>query len=256
MVCHRFTEGSTGKNTTMIRRLATLCAILAGLAAGSAIASEAAIRKAVEAKFPGVPVDSVSKTPFSGIYEVVVGGGRRIVYTDEKVSYIFVGNLLDTRGGGERDLTAERSAQLNAQSLRKSTDNAVKRVRGNGKRVLYTFEDPNCGYCRELQKELMKVTDVTIYTFLWPILSPDSREKSIAVWCAKDRAKAWDDLMSRGVAPAAAKCDAPLDKNHELAQRFGIRGTPAIFLGDGRQVGAGYVPAAELEQALNSVAAK
>jgi thiol:disulfide interchange protein DsbC len=133
----------------------------------------------------------------------------------------------------------------------------VKRVRGNGKRVLYTFEDPNCGYCRELQKELMKLSDVTIYTFLWPILSPDSVDKSRAVWCAKDRAKAWDDLMSRGVAPqAGAQCDAPFDKNHELAQRFGIRGTPAVFLADGRQVGAGYVPAAELEQALNSVAAK
>jgi thiol:disulfide interchange protein DsbC len=164
---------------------------------------------------------------------------------------------VDLRAGAERNLTRERNAQLAAQSLRKSTDNAVKRVRGNGKRVIYTFEDPNCGYCRELQKELMKLSDVTIYTFLWPILSPDSIDKSRAVWCSKDRAKAWDDLMSRGVAPqAGAKCDAPFERNHELAQRFGIRGTPAIFLGDGRQVGAGFVPATELEQALNSVAAK
>ena len=239
----------------MIRRLATLCAILAGLAAGSAIASEAAIRQSFQARFPNAVVESVARTPSAGIYEVVFNG--QIAYTDEKLNFVFFGNLVDLRAGAERNLTRERNAQMAAQSLRKSADNAVKRVRGNGKRVLYTFEDPNCGYCRELQKELMKLSDVTIYTFLWPILSPDSIDKSRAVWCAKDRAKAWDDMMSRGVTPQnSAKCDAPFEKNHELAQRFGIRGTPAVFLGDGRQVGAGYVPAAELEQALNSVAAK
>ena len=239
----------------MIRRLAALCAILAALAAGSAMASEAAIRQSFQARFPNATVESVTRTPFAGIYEVVFNG--QIAYTDEKLNFVFFGNLVDTRAGAERNLTRERNAQLASQSLRKSADDAVKRVRGNGKRVLYTFEDPNCGYCRELQKELMKLSDVTIYTFLWPILSPDSIDKSRAVWCAKDRAKAWDDLMSRGVAPqAGAKCDAPFERNHELAQRFGIRGTPAGFLGDGRQIGAGYVPAAGLGQALNSVASK
>ena len=239
----------------MIRRIATLCTFLAGLAAVSAIASEAAIRQSFQARFPKATVESVARTPFAGIYEVVFNG--QIAYTDEKLNFVFFGNLVDMRAGAERNITRERNAELAAQSLRKSADNAVKRVRGNGKRVLYTFEDPNCGYCRELQKELMKLSDVTIYTFLWPILSPDSIDKSRAVWCAKDRAKAWDDLMSRGVAPqAGAKCDAPFERNHELAQRFGFRGTPAVFLGDGRQVGAGYVPATELEQALNSVAAK
>src|SRR5512134_1664146 len=185
----------------MIRRLATLCAILAGLAAGSAIASEAAIRQSFQARFPNATVESVARTPFSGIYEVVFNG--QIAYTDEKLNFVFFGNLVDLRSGAERNLTRERSSELNSQSLRKSSDNAIKRVRGNGKRVLYTFEDPNCGFCRELQKEVMKLTDVTVYTFLWPILSPDSVEKSRAVWCSKDRAKAWDDLMSRGVAPQA-----------------------------------------------------
>jgi thiol:disulfide interchange protein DsbC len=239
----------------MLRKIAAMFLVVAGLAAGTACASEAAIRQGFQAKFPNATVDSVARTPFAGIYEVVFNG--QIAYTDEKMNFVFFGNLVDVRAGAERNLTRERGAQLASQALRKSSDNAIKRVRGNGKRVMYTFEDPNCGYCRELQKEVMKLTDVTVYTFLWPILSPDSVEKSKAVWCSKDRAKAWDDLMSRGVAPpASAQCDGPFDKNHELAQRFGIRGTPAIFLTDGRQVGAGYVPAAELEQALNSVASK
>jgi thiol:disulfide interchange protein DsbC len=239
----------------MLRKLATTLVVLAGLAAGSACASETAIQQAFQKRFPNAVVESVARTPFAGIYEVVFNG--QIAYTDEKLNFVFFGNLVDVRTGAERNLTRERSAQLNSQTLRKSADNAVKRVRGNGKRVLYTFEDPNCPYCRELQKELLKLSDVTIYTFLWPILSPDSVEKSTGVWCSKDRAKAWDDLMSRGVAPqAGAKCDVPFAKIHELAQRFGIRGTPAVYLADGRQVGGGYVPANELEQALNSVASK
>ena len=149
-------------------------------------------------------------------------------------------------------LNKEQLTELAARLLARSTDNAIKRVRGNGKRVLYTFEDPNCGYCRQQQKELLKLNDITIYTFLWPILSQDSVEKSRAVWCAKDRAKAWDDLMSNNVMPPPGKCDAPLKNNIELAQRFGARGTPAIFLADGSML-PGFMPAEKLEQALNSV---
>ena len=238
-----------------LRKLATIVAVLAGFAAGSACASEAAIQQSFQKRFPSATVESVARTPFAGIYEVVFNG--QIAYTDEKLSFVFFGNLVDVRSGTDRNLTRERNAQLTAVALKNSTDSAIKRVRGNGKRLIYTFEDPNCPYCRELQKELMKLTDITIYTFLLPILSADSAEKSRAVWCAKDRAKAWDDLMSRGAAPqTGAKCDAPFEKTRELAQRFGIRGTPAVYLADGRQVGGGYVPAAELEQALNSVASK
>jgi thiol:disulfide interchange protein DsbC len=238
----------------MLIKLIAPSLMLACLAVGAAHASEAVIRKGVQARFPELVVESVQKTPFGGIYEVVVGG--RVIYTDEKVSYIFIGNLIDARGAAERDLTRERNAQLAVQALKKASDNAIKRVRGNGKRVIYTFEDPNCGYCKQLQKELVKVNDVTIYTFLWPILSQDSVDKSRAIWCAKDRAKAWDDFMLRGsAAQSDGKCDAPFDRNMELAQRFGIRGTPAIFLADGRMLG-GYLPAAELEQAMSSASAK
>jgi thiol:disulfide interchange protein DsbC len=238
----------------MLRKLAAILLAVTGLAAGAAHGSEAAIRKAVQARFADLTVESVAKTPFSGLYEVVLSG--RILYTDEKVTYIFIGNLLDTRGNGERDLTRERGAQIAAQTLRKATDQAIKRVRGTGKRVIYTFEDPNCGYCKQLQKELVKVNDVTVYTFLTPILSQDSVDKSRAIWCAKDRGKAWEDVMLRGAAPQGeAKCEVPLEKNMELVQRFRINGTPAIFLADGRMLG-GYVPADQLEQAMNSAISK
>lgn len=240
----------------MIRSIAAALLVATALSAGPVNGSEADIRKAIQSKFRDAQVESVSKTPFSGIYEVVLGG--RILYTDEKGSFVFIGNLLDLRGPTERDLTDERAGQITAQTLKQSVDLAIKRVRGNGKRVIYTFEDPNCGWCRKFHGELARVNNVTIYTFLWPILSPDSVEKSKAVWCARDRIKAWDDVMTRGTVQmqeAGRSCDTPIEKNLALAKRFGARGTPAVYLADGRQVG-GFVPADKLEEALNAVPAK
>jgi len=237
----------------MFREIAATLLASSALAAGAAHASDASIRQAFQNKVPGLTVESVGKSPMAGLYEVVAGG--QIFYVDEKVNFVIRGVLFDARTPAMRNVTAARNAELAAALLRKSTNLAIKRVRGNGKRVLYTFEDPNCGYCRQLQKELLKLNDVTIYTFLWPILSEDSVAKSKAVWCARDRARAWDDLMSNGVAPQNdAKCDTPLEKNMELAQRFGIRGTPGVFLADGRSIG-GYLAADKIEEELRSPAA-
>jgi thiol:disulfide interchange protein DsbC len=235
----------------MLRILAAVLLIAIGCEASAASPGESEIRKAMQARFPGTPIESVTKTPFPGIFEVVVGG--RIIYTDEKTSYVFIGSLIDARTMPERNLTAERTSELTMDALSKSTASAIKRVRGSGKRTIYTMEDPNCGYCKAFHKELAKVNDVTIYTFLWPILSPDSADKSKLVWCAKDRVKAWDDIMARGVLPQNdGKCDTPIEKNKELAQRLGARGTPAVYLADGRQL-PGMVPADKLEEALASV---
>lgn len=237
-------------------RIFAICLLTAtAVFSPAAGASENAIRQAFQSKFAEMPVDSVAKTPMAGIYEVVAQG--QIFYVDEKVNYVLRGVLFDSRTSELRNLTAERDSQLAAQTLGKSQDLAIKRVKGNGKRILYTFEDPNCGYCKKLQAELVKLNDVTIYTFLLPIVAPpDSVEKSKAVWCAKDRGKAWDELMSKGVAPTGSKtCDTPIEKTVQLAQRFGVRGTPAIYLANGQQIG-GFLPLDKIEQALNSVTSK
>ena len=212
-------------------------------------ANEARLRQALQAKFPKLAVESVTKLPFSGIFEVVLGG--EVVYTDIKAEFMLGGTLYDIRTMPARNITQETTHKLVSKALTASHDSAIKMVRGNGKRVIYTFEDPNCGYCRELYKELGKMTDVTVYTFLYPILSPDSSEKSRAIWCSKDRAKAWEQVMTKGALTEQVKpCDAPLEKNTQMAQRFNIRGTPAIYLASGEQIG-GYVPAAQIEQALS-----
>jgi len=236
----------------MLKHLAAGMIACAALIAGTAFADEASIKKAVEAIFPGAKVDSVKKTTYLGLYEVRAGG--ELIYTDEKVTYIITGDIIEAKT--KKNLTQERInklSQINFADL--PLDLAVKQVRGSGKRVIATFEDPNCGYCKKLAKDMQSMNDVTIYTFLYPILSPDSTEKSKAIWCSADRVKAWNDWMVNGVLPSGkTDCNAPIEKVVEIGQKLNIRGTPTIFLSNGSRL-PGAVPLARLEQEMASAAA-
>lgn len=230
--------------------LALLLTFTAWLPAGAGAqgAVEAQLRKALAAKMPQMTIESVTPMPFGSLFEVVMGG--EVVYTDAKGEFLLGGTLYDLRGAQPRNVTQDTLQKVAARAITSAHDNAIKMVRGNGKRVIYTFEDPNCGYCRQLYKELAKMTDITVYTFLLPVLSQDSADKSRAIWCSKDRVKAWDQMMIKGALAEQPKpCDTPLEKNAQIAQRLNIRGTPAIYTADGRQLG-GYIPAQQLEQAL------
>ena len=177
-----------------ITRLTLACMLtLAPFALHAQDAEEARVKQAVQAKFPKTPVDSATRMPFGGLFEVVMGS--EVVYTDSKAEFMMGGTLYDLRSMPPRNITQDTTQKIAAKLITTSHDSAIKMVRGNGKRVLYTFEDPNCGYCRELYKELGKMADVTVYTFLLPILSPDSADKARAIWCARDRAKAWDQAQ-------------------------------------------------------------
>ncbi len=230
----------------MNRLSSVLLAIL--LAAGAAHADEASVRKSVETWLGG-KVDAVRKAGVLGLYEVQVG--HELYYTDEKVSLLIDGSIIDTKT--RKNLTQERLNKLSAINFSDlPLEYAVKTVRGDGKRVFATFEDPNCGYCKKLAKEMAGMSNVTIYTFLLPILSQDSVSKSRGVWCAADRAKAWNDLMVSAIVPAAGACDAPIEKVMALAQKYNIRGTPTIFLSNGERI-PGAVPVAQLEQKLAQI---
>jgi thiol:disulfide interchange protein DsbC len=173
----------------------------------AALADEAEVRKAVESKVG--KVEKIVKTPIAGVWEVTVDS--QIFYSDDKGSYLIFGNLLDTKTG--KNLTTER--QFNSLPL----ELAIKQVRGSGKNVMVTFEDPNCGYCKKLAKDVLTLKDATVYTFLLPVLGDDSYEKSKAIWCAPDKAKAWVDWMTAGKTPPAApaKCDLTgLNKSAQL----------------------------------------
>ena len=202
-----------------------------------------ALAKAVESQL-GIKPQRIIKTSYlGGLYEIYAGG--QLFYSDEKGSVFVFGSLID--GKTHRNITAEQQMAL------LPLQDAIKRVNGNGgngKRTLITFEDPNCGYCKKLTKELVNLKDATIYTFMVPILSEDSLVKSKKIWCASDRLKAWDDWMLNGKAPTGTdNCANPLERNSKLAQGLGVSGTPAIYFPNGEKV-PGYMPLDKIEKAL------
>jgi len=213
---------------------------------------EATIKKNIEPRLGGAKIESIKETPYSGLYELRVAGD--ILYTDKKGEYLVIGHVYDAKT--TRDLTRERIDDINKIKFSDlPLSSAIKQVKGDGKRVIAVFEDPNCGYCKRLRQTTLKNMDnVTIYTFMYNILSDDSFVKSKNIWCAPDRAKAWDDWMINGKAApvAAASCETPNDKVLALGQQMKITGTPAIFFTDGTRI-PGAVDQATLEKKLQSI---
>ncbi len=239
-------------NALTVNSLIRLSGLALALAAANAAhADESQVKKSMEAFIGSPAVEKVTRTDYAGLYEVVLKNGQ-LVYTDARNSFIIDGSIIDT--ATRRDVTQARMNQLSAIDFSSLPfDQAVKIVKGKGTRVIATFEDPNCGYCKRLGKDLAQMDDVTIYTFLYPILSEDSRTKSDNVWCAKDKGKAWTAWVVDGEEPARASCDtATIARNVELGQSLRISGTPTIFLADGSRIG-GYLPRAELEKAIDAV---
>ena len=210
------------------------------------LTAETIIKHTLESRLGGVKIDAVTKTPYLGLYEVRVDS--EILYTDEKMNYIFSGNIIDSKT--MQNLTEKRHRELSGiKWANLPLETAVKTVRGNGKRILAVFSDPNCPYCKRFEKDLAKVDDITIYTFLYPILSQDSHDKAKAVWCSPDKAKAWSELMLQGKMPVATACETPIEKNLALGRKYRINGTPTLVFASGERV-PGAVGAEQLEKLL------
>ncbi len=215
-------------------------------------AQEATIRKNLAERIPQMKnIDEVSKSPMPGLFEVRVNG-TDIFYSDAEGNFLLQGNLIDTRQ--RRNLTEERIDKLSAINFDAlPVKDAFTIVRGNGKRKLAVFEDPNCGYCKRFERDLQKVDNVTIHMFLYPILGLDSGEKSRQIWCAKDPAKAWADWMVRDQAlahTATPACDVTaITRNVELGRKHKITGTPTLLFADGSRV-PGAIGAAQVEKYL------
>jgi thiol:disulfide interchange protein DsbC len=194
--------------------------LVAAAFATTALADEASVKRGVEARFDGIKVDSVTKT----------------FYADEQVNFVFKGDIIDARS--QKNLTEERQQKLTAIKFEDlPLDLAIKQVRGSGKRVVAIFSDPFCPYCKSLDRALLRQDDITIYTFLYPILRAESPDKSRAIWCSPDRAKAYYDFMLSGREPAAASsCSAPVDKWLALGKKIGVRATPTSFTTNGERI--------------------
>ena len=210
---------------------------------------EATIRKNISERIPQIPkIEEVTRSPMPGLYEIRLSTNE-IYYTDAEGNFLIQGSLIDTKN--RRNLTEEREAKLGAVDFNTlPIKDAITMVRGNGKRKLAIFEDPNCGYCKRFERDLAKIENVTIYLFLYPVLGPNSVEKSKAVWCAKDPATAWSDMMTRDQAPAAATCNtAAIDRNTEFGRKHKITGTPTLIAQDGTRV-PGAISTPQIEKLL------
>ncbi|WP_334026473.1 DsbC family protein [Burkholderia gladioli] len=209
------------------------------------------LKTTLQARLGDATVKSIEKSPIPGLYEVNLGS--QIVYSDAAGDYVLLGDLVDTKT--RKNLTEARMAEINKVDFASlPLNNAIKYVKGNGARKIAVFSDPNCPYCKRFESTLQSMDNITVYTFLYPVLTPDSTVKSKAIWCASDRAKSWENWMVGHQPPSGAgNCDtSALDKNLALGRGLNVTGTPTIILADGTRL-PGAVSADQLSSALAAV---
>ena len=210
---------------------------------------EATIRKNLSERIPQIPrIEEITRSPMAGLYEIRLSTNE-IYYSDAEGNFLIQGSLIDTKS--KRNLTEEREAKLSAIDFGTLPfKDAITIVRGNGKRKLAVFEDPNCSYCKRFERDLAKVDNVTIYLFLYPILGDDSMTKSRNVWCAKDPAGAWSQVMTKEQTIPNANCNiAAIERNVEFGRKFKITGTPTLIAQDGARV-PGAINTMQIEKML------
>ncbi len=230
--------------------LAAVCMVCSTVSFAADKSAE--VKNALNAFFKRDVVNSVAPMPVGGLYEAVIADGK-IIYTDADVSYISIGG--DIIATGERrnltDETRARLAKIDFSIL--PLAQAIKRVKGDGSRVLAIFEDPNCPYCKKIHAELDAIDNVTIYTFITAVLGEDSVAKAKKIWCSADRGDAWEKWMVKGVAPESAPCNDVIEANQKLGGTIRLSGTPTIILQDGSRI-TGFVTSDKIEAGMSIVA--
>ncbi|MEX2198044.1 MAG: DsbC family protein [Burkholderiales bacterium] len=222
--------------------------------AGAAIADEAAVRQLIQSRVGDqAKVEQISRVSGSNLYEVTLRGpnGPQLFYVDDRVRVIVVGQVIDGRSG--LNLTEERLRRLNAIDWNTLPFvDAITMTRGSGRRKVAVFSDPNCPYCKRFEKDLAKLDDITVHIFLFPVIRPESVPLTQSVWCSRDRAKAWNDLMLRDIEPTAAPdCDTPVEKLVALGRRLGASSTPTWFVETGERY-SGAIPLEDTRRILDA----
>jgi thiol:disulfide interchange protein DsbC len=247
----------TFARSTSVSTIVSLAVLaLTAVCANVATAQEAVIRKNLSERLPDFPkVDEVTKTDIPGLYEIRVG--TEIFYTDERGDHVIEGSIIDTKS--RANITQARIDKITAIDFAQlPLNDAIVWKQGTGARKLVVFADPNCGYCKKFETEMQQVKDVTVYTFLYPILGGDSPDKAKNIWCAKDNGTVWRNWMINGAAAprSMGTCDtAALTRNVALGKKFRVTGTPALVFEDGKRVPGALAPV-EVEKQLLASRAK
>lgn len=194
-----------------------------------------------------LPIVEVNKTPFDNLYEVRVQGN--IVYTDADGEFvIFSGQLYDLDNSVNlTELSMEEMNRVDIDSL--PLDMALKATYGTGENRIVTFEDPNCPWCKRLQAEFEKM-DATVYTFVTPILSPDSMTKSRNILCSDEPVSVWQNWMANNVTPEGQEdCEPPFNEVFELMHTSNVSSTPALIFDNGKRI-TGFATAAAMTEKM------
>lgn len=239
-------------------RLAVLLSMLACVVANAGAPGDdappevaAKIKATLHERIPDLSVLSIHLSPLAGLYEV--NSGQELFYTNDTGTLVFSGRIIDTKT--REDLTAARWSEVNKIDFAALPfDLAIKTVRGDGSRKLAVFADPLCPYCRRLEQEMQGITNVTIYTFLYPLESihPGASVKAVEIWCSKDRSLAWSKWMLQKTDPGGTRCKgAPIDTLQKLGDKLRVNSTPTLFTPDGKR-SLGAMKHNEIEQLLAS----
>ena len=237
-----------------MKRVAAIMVLVA--LASAAMADEAAVRRLIQSRLGDeARIEQIERVPGSSLYEVAIRGpnGPQLFYVDERARIIVVGQVLD--GGTGRNLTEERLRKLNAIDWTSLPfDSAITTKRGNGRRKIAVFSDPNCPYCKRFEKDLAKLDDIAVHIFLYPVIRPESIPLTKSVWCSADRAKAWNDLMLRDITPTASPdCETPVEKLVALGRKLGASSTPTWFVETGERF-SGAIPLEDTRRILDAAA--
>ncbi|KAA8732787.1 DsbC family protein [Acinetobacter qingfengensis] len=215
-------------------------------------ADEKTLQNKLDQTYPELHAQVTGKSPISGIYEVMVEG--ELTYTDDNGRYFFIGNLIDYPN--KRSVSQQRMQELSRIDVKKlPLTQAIKHVKGNGQRVLYIFTDPDCPYCKQLEKDLTQVNNITLYIFPYPItaLHPNAATTAQKIWCSAKPYEAWQSYVLQDKQPTGStNCKNPIEANSQLGKQLGVDGTPTFFLKDGQRI-SGARSAQQIEQLLNTV---
>lgn len=226
----------------MIRQFSL--AVLMGLCSAMSMADVATVSKNIKKQHPQLKLDNIQATEMKGIYSASMDG--QVVYLNDDAQHILAGSMIRLKD--QHNLTKDLLIQQNSVDWKKlPLQDAIKSVRGTGKRQIAIFSDPNCPYCKQFEAELKKLDNITIYTFILP-LKAQSVAPSKQVYCEKNPALAWENLITKAQLPTSqTSCANPVERNMALAHRLGVNGTPAIIFSNGFKVMGAY-PAAQIEQ--------
>lgn len=213
----------------------------------------AMIRDKLTAVRPDLPLVAVVPAALAGFYAVEFADGT-IFYASEDGGFLITGDLYEVTDSRFVNRSEDVRSRRRAETIAGLDTDEMIIFAANGERKAFisVFTDVDCGFCRRLHQEVpelnRKGVEVRYLAFPRAGVASPSYDKYVSAWCSSDPRNALTRLKN-GESIEPRTCENPVAEQHALSQQMGVRGTPGIFLEDGRYL-PGYMPAEELLKEL------